>query len=51
MIYMKKYNKYGESLYLDCNCKDNKQPKKVDNCSCGGINLPSYDNELEVLIR
>lgn len=48
---MEKYNKYGESLYFDCGCDDNKQPKNIDNCSCGGINLPSHDNELEVLVR
>lgn len=48
---MERYNKYGESLYFNCGCDDNKQPKKIDNCSCGGINLPSHDNELEVLIR
>lgn len=48
---MEKYNKYGESLYLDCGCKDKKPIKKKNNCSCGGINLPSHDNEIEVLIR
>ena len=48
---MEKYNKYGESLYVDCGCKDKTPNRKIDNCSCGGINLPSHDNELEVLIR
>ncbi len=48
---MKKYNKYGESLYLDCECKENTPNKKSSNCACGGINLPSHDNEIEILIR
>jgi len=32
---MEKYNKYGESLYFDCNCKDN--------CSCGSSFVVLYD--------
>lgn len=24
---------------------------KIDNCLCGGIDLPSHDNELKILIR
>ena len=48
---MEKYNKYHESLDIDCGCgKDLPKPKKSSNC-CGGINLPSHDNELEVLVR
>lgn len=46
---MEKYNKYHESLDIDCGC-NNPKPKKSSNC-CGGINLPSYDNEIEILIR
>lgn len=46
---MEKYNKYHESLDIDCGCKDPK-PKKSSNC-CGGISLPSHDNEIEILIR
>ena len=47
---MEKYNKYHESLDIDCGC--NKPKPKINNdCSCGGINLPSQDNELEVLVR
>ena len=48
---MEKYNKYGESLYLDCGCKDKKPVKKSNDCGCGGINLPSHSNEIEILIR
>ena len=48
---MEKYNKYHESLDIDCGCgKDLPKPKKSSN-GCGGINLPSHDNELEVLVR
>ena len=46
---MEKYNKYHESLDIDCGC-NNPKPKKSSNC-CGGINLPSHDNEIEILIR
>ena len=46
---MEKYNKYHESLDIDCGCKDPKH-KKSSNC-CGGISLPSHDNEIEILIR
>lgn len=46
---MEKYNKYHESLDIDCGC-NNPKPKKSNNC-CGGINLPSYNNEIEILIR
>lgn len=48
---MERYNKYHESLDIDCGCNENKpKPKKSSNC-CGGINLPSHDNELEILVR
>ena len=46
---MKKYNKYHESLYIDCGC-DKPTPKKKNNC-CEGMSLPSHDNEIEVIIR
>ena len=48
---MEKYNKYGESLYLDCGCDEKTPTTKESNNCCGGINLPSHDNEIEVLIR
>lgn len=48
---MEKYNKYHESLEIDCCDNKNKSKPKVDNYCCGGINLPSHDNEIEVLIR
>lgn len=48
---MEKYNKYGESLYVDCNCKEKIETKKSNNCSCGGISLPSCDNKVEILIQ
>lgn len=47
---MEKYNKYHESLYIDCGCNDIPKPKKSSNC-CGGISLPSHSNEIEILIR
>ncbi len=47
---MEKYNKYHESLDIDCSCNKSK-PKINNDCGCGGINLPSHDNELEVLVR
>lgn len=46
---MNKYNKYHESLYIDC-CKKDIKPKKINNC-CEGMKLPSHDNEIEILIR
>lgn len=48
---MEKYNKYHESLEIDCCDNKNKSKPKVDNYCCGGIKLPSHDNEIEVLIR
>lgn len=48
---MEKYNKYHESLNIDCCDKDINKPKPKNNCCCDGINLPSHDNEIEVLIR
>ena len=48
---MEKYNKYGESLNLDCNCKGKSAIKKTHDCGCGGINLPSHNNEIEILIK
>ena len=47
---MEKYNKYHESLDIDCGCNKSK-PKINNDCGCGGINLPSHDNEIEILIR
>lgn len=47
---MEKYNKYHESLDIDCGCGETPKPKKSSNC-CGGINLPSHSNEIEILIR
>lgn len=47
---MNKYNKYHESLVIDC-CKDQPKPKaKSSNC-CGGMSLPSKDDEVAVAIR
>ena len=48
---MEKYNKYHESLDIDCCDKELNKPKVKNNCCCDGINLPSHDNEIEVLIR
>ena len=51
---MEKYNKYHESLDIEC-CdklpKVNNKNKKNNDCCCEGINLPSHDNEIEILIR
>lgn len=50
---MEKYNKYGESLYLDCECKE-KTPIKKSNqnkkCCSDGCNLSSSDNKTDMLI-
>ena len=48
---MEKYNKYHEALNIDCCDKDINKPKVKNNCCCDGINLPSHNNEIEVLIR
>ena len=49
---MENYNRYNESLDIDCGCDNKKtKPKVKDDCCCGGINLPSHDNELEILVR
>lgn len=46
---MEKYNKYHESLEIDCGCNKPKTNKKSD--CCGGLNLPSHDNQLEILVK
>ena len=48
---MEKYNKYHESLNIDCCDKEIDKPKVKNNCCCDGVNLPSHNNEIEVLIR
>ena len=48
---MEKYNKYHESLNIDCCDKEINKPKVKNNCCCDGVNLPSHNNEIEVLIR
>lgn len=48
---MEKYNKYHESLDIDCGYNKPKEITKNNDCCCGGINLPSHDNEIEILIR
>ena len=50
---MENYNKYNESLNIDCGCGNTtpKVKKPKDDCCCGGINLPSHDNKLEILVR
>lgn len=47
---MERYNKYHESLNIDCDCNEPKKLTKSNDC-CNGINLNSKDNEIEVLIR
>ena len=45
------YNKYHESLVIDC-CKKLPTPKaEINNCNCPGMHLPSQDNEIEILVR
>ena len=46
---MEKYDKYHQSLNIDC-CDKLPKPKTTPNC-CGGVSLPSNDNEIEVVIR
>lgn len=42
---MENYNRYTESLNIDCGCNKPKTKPKISNdCGCGGINLPSHDN-------
>lgn len=49
---MEKYNKYHESLEIECCDNKNKSKAKVkNNCCCEGMKLPSHDNKIEVLIR
>ena len=48
---MEKYNKYHEALDIDCCDKEINKPKVKNNCCCDGVNLPSHNNEIEVLIR
>lgn len=45
---MEKYNKYHESLDIDCGCNKPKNTNKKD-CCCEG--LSSQDNSLEILVR
>ena len=47
---MEKYNKYHESLNIDC-CDKLPKPKKSNNNCCEGMHLPSHDNQIEILIR
>ena len=47
---MEKYNKYHQSLEINC-CDKLPKPKVKNNCCCEGMKLPSHDNEIEVLIR
>ena len=48
---MEKYNKYHESLDIYCCDKKVVNKPKVNNNCCGGMKLPSHDNEIEILIR
>lgn len=49
---MENYNKYNEALDIDCcNKKTTAKAVKSSNSCCGGESLPSYNNELEVLVR
>lgn len=47
---MEKYNRYNESLDIECGC-NNPKPKVKNDCCCGGENLPSHNNELEVIVK
>ena len=46
---MEKYNKYHESLNIDCCDKEIKKPRIKNNC-CDGINLPSHNNVSEAVV-
>ena len=49
---MENYNKYNETLDIDCcNKKTTAKAVKSSNSCCGGESLPSYNNEIEILIR
>ena len=44
------YNKYHESLVIDC-CKPDTKPKAKSKDCCPGMHLPSHSNEIEILVR
>ena len=49
---MENYNKYNETLDIDCcNKKTTARTVKSSSSCCGGESLPSYNNEIEVLIN
>lgn len=48
---MENYNKYRESLDIDCNCKNRPPKPQNKNCGCGGVDMKSKDNTIEVLIK
>lgn len=45
------YNKYSESLNLDCECNNNKNNNKSKDSKCCCEGLKSHDNTIEILIR
>lgn len=47
---MVNYNKYHESLVIDC-CKPDTKPKAKSKDCCPGMHLPSHSNEIEILVR
>lgn len=44
------YNKYNESLNIDCGCGPKPAPRRPAPCGCPGEKLPSCDNSVEVAI-
>ena len=48
---MEEYNKYRESLDIDCNCNNIKSPSPQNNSCYGGVDMQSEDNTIEILIK
>lgn len=48
---MESYNKYRESLDIDCKCNNVKSIPPQNNSCCGGVDMQSKDNTIEVLIK
>lgn len=46
---MELYNKYRESLDIDCNCNNKTTPQ--NNSCCGSVDMQSEDNTIEILIK
>lgn len=48
---MDNYNKYHESLNINCGCGQKAAPRRPAPCDCPGEKLPSCDNQTDILIQ